>query len=178
MLNRITEFIPTQSLIILCTCIAGIVLFVFLLILPRQDMAEDLDKSIGELEKKIGEQRTLTPVFNNILAIAKNKKKPELPITTKAKLARSDMTKIFDQIKAKARLYNLNLQEITPDVNSLKETSGYLLIRLVATGDFVNFREFLIDLGTIPSMVHTEELQIRAIEDSREIRLKIWLAQE
>lgn len=137
-----------------------------------------MDKNIAELEKKIGEQRTLTPVFHNILAMAKTKEKPQLPITTKAKLARGDMTKIFDHIKAVARVYNLKLQEITPDVNSLKEKSGYLLIRLVVTGDFFNFREFLIDLGTIPSMAHIEELRIRAIEESREIKLKIWLAQE
>ena len=101
-----------------------------------------------------------------------------MPITQKAKLARGDMNKIFDQIKAIARVYNLELQEITPDVNSLKETSGYLLIRLVVTGDFFSFREFLIDLGAIPSMVHMEEMRIRSIEESREIRLKVWLAQE
>ena len=178
MLTKITEFIPASSLIILFTCLGGIALFVFLLILPRQDMAAALDESIGELEKKIGEQRTLTPVFHNILAKAKIKEKPELPITQKTKLARRDMIKIFDQIKAIARMYNLKLQEITPDVNSLKETSGYLLIRLVVTGNFFNFREFLIDLGAIPSMVHIEEMQIRSIEESREIKLKIWLAQE
>ena len=178
MLNKITEIIPAQSLVILFTCIAGILLFVFMLILPRQDFAAELDGSIGDLEKKIGEQRTLTPVFHNILAMAKNKEKPKLPITQKAKLARGDMVKIFDQIKAIARVYNLTLEEITPDVNSLKETSGYLLISLVVTGDFFNFREFLIDLGTIPSMVHVEEMRIRSIEESREIRLRIWLAQE
>jgi Tfp pilus assembly protein PilO len=178
MLTKITEFIPASSLIILFTCLGGIALFVFLLIIPRQDMAAELDQSIGELEKKIGEQRTLTPVFHNILTKAKIKERPQLPITQKAKLARRDMIKIFDQIKAIAKMYNLKLQEITPDVNSLKETSGYLLIRLVVTGDFFNFREFLIDLGAIPSMVHIEEMRIRSIEESREIKLKVWLAQE
>lgn len=178
MLNKITEFIPAQSLIMLLICIGGILLFVFLLILPRQDLASELDQSITDLENKIGEQRTLTPVFYNILSIAKNKEQPELPITEKAKLARGDMKKIFDHIKAMARAYNLELEEITPDVNSLKKTSGYLLIRLSVTGDFFRFRDFLIDLGTIPSMAHVEEMRILAIEESREIRLKIWLAQE
>ena len=178
MLNKITEFIPAQSLILFFTCIAGIALFVFLLILPRQQMAAELDQSIEELEKKIGEQRTLTPLFYNILAIAKNKEKAQLPITAKGKLARGDMAKIFDKINTKAGVYNLKLEEITPDVNSLKETSGHLLIRLVVTGDFLKFRDFLIDLGTIPSLVHIEELRIRSIEESREIKLKIWLAQE
>jgi len=178
MLNKITEFIPAQSLLLLCTCVAGIALFVFLLILPRQQMAADLDKNIEELEKKIGEQRTLTPVFHNILAMAKNKKKSQLPITTKGKLARGEMAGIFDDIKSKAGAYNLKLEEITPDVNSLQESSGHMLIHLVVTGDFFKFREFLIDLGTIPSLVHIEEMRILAIEESREIKLKIWLAQE
>ena len=178
MLNKITEFIPAQSLMLLCTCIGGIAIFVFLLILPRQQMAADLDQNIEELEKKIGEQRTLTPVFHNILAIAKKKEKSELPITGKGKLARGEMAKVFDDIKRKAAVYNLRLEEITPDVNSLKDASGHLLIHLVVTGDFFKFREFLIDLGTIPSLVHIEELRIRAIEESREVKLKIWLAQE
>ena len=178
MLNKITEFIPAQSLVLLLTCVGGIALFVFLLILPRQQMAAELDQNIQELEKKIGEQRTLTPVFHNILAMAKNKEKAKLPITAKEKLARGDMAKIFEDIESKAAVYNLKLEEITPDVNSLKETPGYLLIHLVVTGDFFQFREFLIDLGTIPSLVHIEELRIRAIEESREVKLKIWLAQE
>ncbi len=176
--SKITEFIPAQSLIILFTCVGGILLFAFLLIIPRQNLASELDQSIVELENKIGEQRTLTPVFYNILSMAKKKEQPDLPITEKAKLARGEMAQIFDQIKGIARVHNLKLEEITPDVNALKDTSGYLLIRLSVTGDFFSFREFLIELGTIPSMVHVEELKIRAIEESREIKLKIWLAQE
>jgi Tfp pilus assembly protein PilO len=178
MINKITEFIPAQSLIILLTCIAGIALFVFLLILPRQETAAELDQQIAKLEKKIGEQRTLTPVFHSILARAKTKEKTQLPITVKGKLARGEMAKIFDVIKSKAAAYNLKLEEVTPDVNSLREKAGYLLIDLVVSGDFFKFREFLIDLGSIPSLAHIQEFRIRPIEESREIKLKIWLAQE
>ena len=73
MLNKITEYIPAQSLIILFICIGGILLFAFLLIIPRQNLASELDQSIVELENKIGEQRTLTPVFYQILSLAKKK---------------------------------------------------------------------------------------------------------
>ena len=93
-------------------------------------------------------------------------------------MARGDMTKVFDQIKAIAKGYNLKLEEITPDVNSLKGGSGYLLIQLVVTGDFFKLREFLVDLGAIPSLAHIEEMRIKAIEEAREIKLRIWLAQE
>jgi hypothetical protein len=35
-----------------------------------------------------------------------------------------------------------------------------------------------VDLGNIPSFERIEEIQIRAIENSREFKLKIWLAQQ
>jgi hypothetical protein len=42
----------------------------------------------------------------------------------------------------------------------------------------MRFRDFLVDLGTIPSLEKIEEIQIRAIEASREFKLKIWMAQK
>ena len=178
MLKKITEIFPAQSLIFFLLCGAGIVVFIFFIIIPSQKSTAELDTHIEELEKRIGQQRTLTPVFHSLLNKAKAKSQTKLPITKKANLAREDMKKTFDQIQAIARIYNLKLDEITPDVNSLKENSGYLLIRLAVTGDFFNFREFLIDLGTIPSLAHIQEMRINATEGSRQIKLKIWLAQE
>ncbi len=178
MLKKISEIFPTQSLIFILICGAGILAFIFLIIIPSQKTAAELDAEIEKLESRVSEQRTLTPVFHSLLSKAKTKEQTKLPIAQKEKLARGDMKKIFDQIHAIARIYNLKLEEITPDVNSLKENSGYLQIRLVVTGDFFNFREFLIELGAIPSMAHTQEMRINAIEGSRQIKLKIWLAQE
>jgi hypothetical protein len=176
--NRVTEIFPAQSLIFILLCGAGIVVFIFFIILPSQKTAAELDTIIAELEALIGEQRTLTPVFYSLLNKAKAEDETKLPVTQRAKLARGDMSKVFDQIKGIARGYNLKLEEITPDVNSLQGGSGFLLIHLAVRGDFFKFREFLIDLGAIPSLAHIEEMRIMAIEDSREIRLKIWLAQE
>jgi len=36
----------------------------------------------------------------------------------------------------------------------------------------------LVDLGTVPSLEQIEEIKIRAIETSREFKLKIRLAQK
>jgi len=46
------------------------------------------------------------------------------------------------------------------------------------TGAFMDFRDFLVDLGTVPSLEVIEEIQIRAIEGSREFKIKIWMAQK
>ncbi len=178
MIKQITKIFPAQSLIFFLICGAGILVFIFFIILPSQNTAAELDKNIEELEDRIEEQRILTPVFHNLLAKAKAKNPTRLPMTDRTKLARGDMKKISTQIQTLIQRNNLLLKEITPDVNSLRERSGFLLIRLGVTGDFFNFRKFLIDLASIPSMVHIQEIDIRSIEESREMKVKIWLAQE
>jgi hypothetical protein len=51
-------------------------------------------------------------------------------------------------------------------------------MRLRLSGDFFNIRKFLIDMGSIPSLEHIEEINIQPTKTSKELRLKIWLAQE
>ena len=178
MINKISKIFPTQSLIFFLICSAGILVFIFLIILPSQNTAADLDKNIEELKARIDEQRILTPVFHSLLARAKGKNPTELPLTQKTKSARGEVKNISSQIKKIAQGCGLHLAEITPDVNSLKQSSGYLSMNIIVTGDFFNFRKFLIELGSIPSLESIQEIKIRPIEESREIKLKIWLAQE
>ena len=177
-MKRITEIIPAQSLILLLLCAAGILVFIFLFILPAQKTAAELDKNIEEKQGQIDRQQILKPVFERMLVKATAKSPTRLPMVEKAKLSPGDMKKISTQIQSLIKRNNLQLKEITPDVNSSKERPGYLLIRLAVTGDFFNFRKFLLDLGSIPSMVHVQEITIRSIEESREMKVKIWLAQK
>jgi len=178
MIKKITEIFPPQSLIFFIICGAGILVFVFLIILPSQKTVADLDNEIDLLQSRIEEQRILTPVFHNILAKAKTGNPTLLPLKQKAKLARNDMQKISAEISEIARRNDLALESIVPDVNSLSANSGYLMMSLVISGDFFKFREFLVELGSIPSLEYIQELKIRPIEASREIDLKIWFAQE
>jgi len=178
MIKRITEIIPAQSLILLLMCVAGILVFIFLFIIPAQKTAAELDKNIEEKQAQIDRQQILKPVFERMLVKATAKSPTRLPMVEKTKLAHGDMKKISEQIQTLIQRNNLQIKEITPDVSSLKERSGYLPIRLAVTGEFFNFRKFLLDLGSIPSMVHIQEIAIRSIEESREMKVKIWLAQE
>ena len=44
--------------------------------------------------------------------------------------------------------------------------------------DFFKIRHFLIGLGSIPSLEHIEEINIKPTKTAKELRLKIWLAKE
>ena len=58
------------------------------------------------------------------------------------------------------------------------QDTGYLSMQLRLNGNFYKFREFLVDLGSIPSLEYIEEINIRPLKTSRELEIKLWLAQE
>ena len=177
MSEKISSGSLTQSLVIFVICAVGIVAFWVLIIFPSQKTADELDQEIDRLNSRIEEQRILTPVFHNLLERAKMKGPSELPSPEKSKLTHGDMNAISTVFQDIAGRHNLKLEAITTDVNSLMQESGYLVMRLQLSGDFFDIRNFLIDIGSIPSLEHIEEINIRSGKASKELNLKIWLAQ-
>ena len=167
-----------QSLVILVICAVGILAFFLLIIFPSQKTSADLDQEIEKLTVRIEEQRILTPVFHSLLKRAKKEGPSELPSPEKSKLTHGDMNAISTVFQDFAGRHNLKLEEITTDDSSLMQESGYLLMRLRLSGDFFKIRKFLIDIGSIPSLEHIEEINIGSRKTSKELRLKIWLAKE
>lgn len=169
---------PTQSLIYFLVCSAGIIAFIFLIIIPNQNMSAELDQEIEKLNNHLEQQRILRPVFDSLIDRAKRENPTELPVTKKVKLARGDINKISKLLQDMAQRHDVNIQNIRTDVNEMMSNKGYMRMRIHATGDFMKFRDFLVDVGTIPSLEQVEEINIRAIEGSREFKLRIWMAQK
>jgi len=177
-MKKILSILPTQSLIYLLICGAGILVFVFLIIIPTQKISDELDKDIVQTSDRIEEQRILKPVFESLLKQAKKKNPTELPATKKTKLDRADISKLSQDLQEMALRHGFKIQDMNTDVSDLIGKSGYLLMRINLTGAFNDFRDFLVDLGTVPSLEIIEEIQIRAIEGSREFKIKMWMAQK
>ena len=167
----------TQSLVIFAICAVGIVAFWVLIIHPSQKTAEELDQEIGKLNARIEEQRILTPVFHSLLERAKMKGFSELPSPEKSKLSHADINAISKEFQDIAGRDNLKLVEVTTDVNSLMQETGYLVMRLQLSGGLFDIRKFLIDIGSIPSLEYIEQVKIQSGKASKELNLKIWLAQ-
>lgn len=177
-MEKLTAYFPTQSLIYLLICCAGVIVFIMMIILPAQKSTLELDAEITELQARIEEQRLLNPVFKSLFKKAKAKNESGLPAQSKAKLSRDDISDLTTQMQQMVRKNNLQIRELAPDVNSLADNSGFLSVTLSATGGFMDFRNLLVDLGTIPSFEMIESLDINAEEGYRRIDLRVWLAQE
>ena len=178
MIDKISSNPLTQSFVILVICSVGILAFLWLIILPSRETSASLDQEIEQLKIRIEEQRILTPVFHSLLNRAKMEGPKSLPSPEKSKLTHGDMNAISTVFKDFAGRHDLKLEDITTDDSSLMQESEYLQMRLRLSGDFFKIREFLIDLGSIPSLEHIEEIHIKPTKTAKELRLKIWLAKE
>lgn len=178
MVDRITTKPLAQSMLILVVCVVGILAFMLLIILPSEKSSKELDLEISKLNARMEEQRILTPVFHSLLKRSKIAPPSDLPVPERTKLTYGSINTISNVFQDIAARHNLKLEEIKTDVGSMVQDTGYLSMQLRLNGDFYKFREFLVDLGSIPSLEHIEEINIRPLESIRELDIKLWMAQE
>ena len=150
---------------------------VFLIwIYPNQKKISELNEDIISESNKIEEQRMFGPLFKKLLLKTQGKNDKQFPVVKSEKFPKGNIFKIpliFTEI---AKVNKLIIIKSEPDVNTLKEGSNSLRVKLALKGDFFNFREFLIELYKIPYMIKIESIQIDAGRDMKEFRIKIWLA--
>ena len=172
--------LPSQTIINLLICVGGIIVFILLVNYPFHLSLSAMDAEISKKLERIEEQKKLYPVFKSLLKRIQEKEPGDLPFSKKSKLLQKDsanITYIFQQI---ARKSNLTMDSIMPDVDSLIDDSGYLILEILVRGGFTDLHSFLIRVDEIPSMEHIEHLRIMQSEDNRNLllKLKIWLARE
>jgi Tfp pilus assembly protein PilO len=178
MVDRITTKPLAQSVLILIVCLVGILAFMLLIILPSDKSAKELDQEIAKLNARMEEQRILTPVFHSLLKRSKMAPPSNLPVPERTKLTHGSIQTISDVFQDIAVRHNLKLEEIKTDVGSMVQNTGYLSMQLRLSGDFYKFREFLVDMGSIPSLEHIEEINIQPLKATRVLDIKLWMAQE
>ena len=178
-IGKLGSIMPTQSLVFLALGAAAILAFIFLIILPGQRLAADLDREIAGLTTRIEEQRVLTPIFTTLLAKAKAPAALVLPTPTRAKLARAEIGTALKHLQELAASHKMTVRELTPDVNTLTDASARFLVQLLANGQFMELRGFLMDIGSLPYFDGIEEIEIKAVEgNTKDIGLKISLTRE
>ena len=169
---------PTKSLAYLLILGGGILVFVVLTILPAMQSSAGLDMEIKKIKDSMDEQKILTPVYNNLLKKTTFKKTKGVEAPKKKKLAQGDTRKIIERLNSIAKNSNITLVDITPDVDTLIGGSGYLLIKIFAKGEFINLHQFLFQLCELPFLEFIEQIKITSVRNTKEFRLKVWMAQE
>ena len=174
--QKTTIKFPRQSIIYLLLCLTGVLIFLLAGILPNSRTMAELSTKTTNAQFRLEEQRTLSP-FQKYLQDKSEKKESEiLPLPAKGTLAQAKINTLPMTFSAAARMSGMSLVSAIPNINALTGNAQFLSVNVVLRGDFLNLRKFLINLGGIPYVNQIEEIAIQQKPDTKEFRLKVWVA--
>ena len=170
--------LPTRSLMYVIIFGGGILLFFLVGILPAQKETGALNFQIENINTRIEEQKILTPVYENLLKRAEIKTPAGLDLVPKAKIKKGQTEEVAATFQEMAFASQLNLVDFRPDLESVIGNTGFLKVNLVMSGEFINLHHFLMQMCQLPYLELIEQISIRSVRDTKEIRIQAWLAHE
>ena len=177
MLDKLKNLkIPKRVLILHLSCWGGLLIFLLAVVLPLYGSLSGLDRRIQDVRQQVDEQKTLQPLHQALKAKGRNVAPSVLPTPERGKLSRDLIGTVPSALRRIGQNAGMESFSVSPDVNSLAGNSPFLLVRVVAQGDFMNFRRYLIGLGELPWLDRVEEIEIRQNPDIMEFRVTVRLA--
>ena len=168
--------IPQRSIAYIALCVIFVILFVFVVYFPTDKWSKELDAKTAEAKFRLHEQQTLTPVFQYLKVESEKVVSDTLPLPPKGKLARAMINNLPQNFDASAKKSGMSLVVARPDLSGLKGDFQSLPVNIVLRGGFINFRKFLIGLGSMPYVERIEEILIKEAPDTKEFHLRVWVA--
>lgn len=155
-----------------------ILVIILLMIYPDYRTLAALDKNIKQLNTKIETHELLSPLFQKMLTEVELKLPEGVAFPKAEKLSQEKAERIVSVFHELAGKSGIKVVEVSPDVESTLDGSGFVLMNVVVTGDFFKLREFLMELGNLPYLEKIEQIKLQNIDGGKEVRLKIWLVKE
>ena len=170
--------LPTKNVLLIILFGGGILLFVLLSIFPNFIAYSNINHEISTLKNQIEEQKILSPIFSDLADKANFQDPKNLPFPKKEKLSKNQTGNISSVIQEIIRLNGYTLDSIITDVGGLMNESGILKMSIEMTGEFMNLRNLILQLGTLPYLEHIESFRIDTATEYQKVRMTLWIAQE
>jgi hypothetical protein len=174
--QKMTTKFPRQSIIYILLCLTGILIFVFAGILPNSRTMAELSTKTTDFRFQLEEQRALSPFQKSLQDKSQKKESEILPLPAKGTLAQAKINTLPMTFSTAAKMSGMSLVSAIPTFNAVPGDAQFLSVNVVLRGDFMNLRKFLIHLGGIPYVSQIEEIAIQQKPDTKEFRLKVWVA--
>jgi hypothetical protein len=167
---------PKQSVTYLVLCLTGVLIFVLAGILPNIRTMAALSARITDARFQLEEQQALSPFQKSLRDKSQKKESEILPLPAKGILEQARINTLPMIFGSAAKASGMSLASAIPNLTALTGDAQSLSVNVVLRGDFMNLRKFLINLGGIPYVKQIEEIEIQQKPDTKEFRLKIWVA--
>ncbi len=161
-----------QTLLLLSVGVAVIAAFVLIFIMPSQKAMAKLDLEISKTKFKIDTHEKLGPLYKGLEEkLKKIDRQATLPAAQP--IAKSQLNSFSGAVSGMARKDNLSVLSVYPE--TMSPESGSTVYNLNLRGNFLDFRNFLKDLGKLPYVDAVQEIKIITGKGSREFTVKIKL---
>jgi len=161
-------------------CGIGIAILVLIGIYPAHRQINELDRTITQLEVDIEGQKLLFPVFIELLKRSRQKLPAALSAPEPRRLPRGDTSQLATLFREAATEAGIQVNRLTPNVESLIEGAGRLKMEAEFAGRFQDFRNFLIQIGAVPYLESVELLRMKASQGGQPltVTMTFWVLQE
>src|SRR4030042_3549599 len=154
--------IPMRSTLYIIACAVVLMGFICLVLAPRQKTIAEMDRDIRDIDSRIKQQETFFPVYESYKKQIELGSKRILPLPHKEGLLWDRAEDISIIFREAARNSGLEMISAVPEVDSLADNKGIIVLRLNLKGGFPDLRRFLSELGTMPYLEGIEEIAIQS----------------
>jgi Tfp pilus assembly protein PilO len=168
--------IPRRTIVYFVLYVVVVLLFVMAVLIPTSNWSKELGIKIADASFRLQEQQTLIPLLQYLKGESEKVASSTLPLPPKEKLARAMINSLPKDFAVSAKKSGMSLVMAIPDLNGLNGDFQTLPVNIVLKGGFINFRKFLIALGGMPYVQSIEDISIQEIPDTKEFRLRVWVA--
>lgn len=148
------------------------------MIYPNARGLEALETEALELRQILEEQKTLIPVFNEMLKRAKSAKNSPLPFPERKPLGNDDIRAALIAMKQRAEGMHLEVTDIVPGIRGFVENAQRVVVDISLLGDLNDFKAFLLSVSGEPFVDAIETIKIVAQTDRTQFRVTLWFARQ
>jgi hypothetical protein len=167
-----------RSIAFILFCTVGVLAVGIVGLYPNHRNAIELEQRLEDVKAKLANQQLISPVYRQLMEKAKPLDSKGLagPTYTDAGVAEIDhFPSLVAEIAGKNRMV---VEHVAPDLKSYEESSNALRMNVALAGDFFDFRQMLIDMGSIPYLQHIEEIRIESGERAKKFSVRLLLNQQ
>ena len=170
------NMLPVRTLLYLSVSIFIVVIFLLVIVYPYYQSLGTLDKKIAGMYERAERQKVLLPLYMKLVEKSEASVPDKLFLPSRKTLSKNNIDLIPSLIKGIARKSGMQVITINPDLTTLSTRKDLLLIYVTVRGSFFDVRNFVIELGKVPTIDHIEEIDIQQKVTDKECKLKLWLA--
>ncbi|MGX9365989.1 hypothetical protein ACTVJH_08080 [Desulfoplanes sp. PS50] len=165
---------PKKTLLAMVGGTLVLVVAGFLLLYPLVRDMNRIDRQIQQARARLAVKKELYPDYTRLLQVEQIQKSFVLVPYEEQTALEQDITTFGSTLASLCKSSGLDFVSATPSPESIRSEKNRVLVDVVIRGDFFRFRDFLLQLLQVPSLVRVQQISVRAIPENREYGLKLW----